>query len=65
MKCIAYLEAPRLYNYIDVKGKLTPGAIISPLFLDRFGCSLRFCHLEFVIKPFLIGCSSENRRCFF
>ena len=46
------LESQLLSNYIDVTYSLTGRvavSAISPLFEDRFGRSLRFCHLEFLV----------------
>ncbi len=55
------LEAQLLSTYIDVTnshrqslmGRLAVSAI-SPLFVDRFGLSLRFCHLEFDKEAILL-----------
>ena len=33
---------------------------ISPLFVDRFGRSLRYCYLEFDKEALSDGCRSEN-----
>ena len=36
---------------------------ISPLFVDRFGRFLRFCHIEFDKGGIFDGCMNENARC--
>ena len=44
-----FLEAQLLYNYIGVRYPLTGRLSLStsPLFVEPFGRSLRFCHIEF------------------
>ncbi len=54
-----FLEAQRHYNKIDDTDSLTYSylafSIISPLFVERFERSLRFCHLEFDKKAISDG----------
>ena len=52
------LEAPLLYYYIDVTHNASFSFfdhIYVKLFVYRFGRSLRFCHLKFDEKPFLMA----------
>ncbi len=54
------------YNWIDVADSLTTSLLalstLSPLFVGRFGLSLRFCNREFDEEAVSSGCGSENVR---
>ncbi len=58
------LEGQLLFNKIDVTDSLTHKHLafttISPLFVNRFGRSLQFCHQKFYPKAISDGCRSVN-----
>ncbi len=57
------LEAQLLSNLMDVTDSLThirDVSFISQSFVDRFGRTLQFCHLEFDKGAISNGCRSEN-----
>ena len=60
----SFLEAQLLCNYMDVTDSLFHGrltfSVISPLFVDRFGHSLRFFRIEFDKQAISEGCMSKN-----
>ena len=63
---LCFLKAQLLCDYINITDSLTHGTFdfsaIFPLFVDRFGRSLRVFHLEFDKEAISDNCRSKNAR---